>query len=115
MFARRLFALTALALTSFAAIAPATAQTSVACPFPEAKSTIVDTLPDGWWTTPIVDRLTETRIENIGGQPALVCRYGSAGQIQMRAPAGEPCRAIEGDSSAAAAVTPDGCIRRAAS
>lgn len=86
----------AFALASLAIASPAAAETRIACPLPDAHRTITNTLPDGWWTTPIVEPLSATVVESIGGQPALVCQYGAAGQIQMRAPAGEPCRIADG-------------------
>lgn len=86
----------ALALATLALASPAAAQTRIACPLHDAQRTITNTLLDGWWTTPIVERLSELRVEDIGGQPALICQYGSAGQVQMRAPAGEACRVADG-------------------
>lgn len=65
----------------------------VACPLPEAQRMIVNPLPNGWWSTPIVDRLTGTAIERIGGEATLVCRYGNAGQVHMRQPPAQICTA----------------------
>ncbi len=89
-------ALLALTVASLSLATPASAQTRIACPLPDAHRTITSPLPEGWWTTPIVDRLSELSVDEIGGQPTLVCKYGSAGQIQMRAPAGQPCRVADG-------------------
>lgn len=61
------------------------------CPLSQARRTIVDPLPGGWWTTPQVNTLSETRIVTIGGQKALMCVYGASGSIQRNAPAGMLC------------------------
>lgn len=89
-------ALLAFAVAGLSMATPASAQTRISCPLPDAHRTITSPLPGGWWTTPIVERLTDLAVEDIGGQQTLVCKYGSAGQIQMRAPAGEPCRVADG-------------------
>lgn len=88
--------LLAVALAGVSLAAPAAAQTRIGCPLPEAQRTITSPLPAGWWTTPVVAPLSELRVEEIGGQTALVCRYGNAGQVQMRAPEGQPCRVADG-------------------
>ena len=67
---------------------------TIVCPLQMARRTITTHIPGPWWTTPIVWRVTQTRIQVIGGQRALVCVYGPAGQIQRREPAGYRCRAI---------------------
>ncbi|MDO9338807.1 MAG: hypothetical protein EON95_15600 [Caulobacteraceae bacterium] len=61
------------------------------CPLSQARRTIVDTLPGGWWTTPQVNSLSETKIVTIGGQKALMCVYGGSGSIQRNAPPGMLC------------------------
>lgn len=71
----------------------AAAETRIDCPLSQAKRTITDPLPKDWWTTPVVNRLSETKIMNIGGQAALVCVYGSSGSVQRNAPAGQSCQA----------------------
>lgn len=77
------------------ATAPAAAE-SIDCPLNQARRTITNDLPDGWWTTPIVNTLTETRIQDIGGEPALVCVYGPSGSVQRNAPANHTCTARTG-------------------
>ena len=67
---------------------------TIQCPLPEAQRTITNSLPQGWWTTPIVDRLSNTRVANIGGKPALICKYGKSGSIQRSAPKGQTCRPL---------------------
>lgn len=67
---------------------------TIQCPLPEAQRTITNSLPEGWWTTPIVDRLSNTRVANIGGKPALICQYGKSGTIQRSAPNGQTCRPL---------------------
>lgn len=75
--------------------APAGAET-IACPLSQAQRTITNDLPSGWWTTPIANSLTETRVQEIGGEPALVCVYGPAGSVQRNAPANHTCTARTG-------------------
>ncbi len=72
------------------------ADSNIRCPITQARRTITDDLPSGWWTTPVVNRLTETRVRNLGGEPALICIYGSSGSIQRKAPSGETCTAVSG-------------------
>lgn len=69
---------------------------NIRCPLDQARRTITDPLPGGWWTTPIVNRLSDTKVQNIGGEPALLCIYGSSGSVQRKAPAGQTCRAVPG-------------------
>jgi len=75
----------------------------IRCPLDQARRTITDPLPGGWWTTPIVNRLSETKVQNIGGKPALLCVYGSSGSVQREAPAGQTCRAATGGFNCQAA------------
>ena len=86
--------------------APNAAAEDVDCPLAQARRTITNDLPSGWWTTPIVNSLTGTRIQNIGGEPALICEYGPAGTIQRNAPAGQSCRARTGGFTCTARLTP---------
>jgi hypothetical protein len=79
----------------FMALAPAAAET-VECPLSQARRAITDDLPGGWWTTPIVNSLTGTRVQEIGGEPALMCLYGPAGSVQRNAPANQTCTARTG-------------------
>ncbi len=74
----------------------AIADETITCPLAKARRTITDNLPDGWWTTPMVNQLSETKVSKIGGQPALICIYGSSGSIQRNAPDGHTCRATTG-------------------
>lgn len=78
------------------AAGPALAEQRINCPQQQAKRMITNNLPSGWWTTPVVDRVTETKTMNIGGKLALVCVYGNAGSIQRNAPNGKNCRAVSG-------------------
>ncbi|WP_421855883.1 hypothetical protein [Oricola sp.] len=68
----------------------------IRCPLDQARRTITDPLPSGWWTTPLVSRLSETKVRDIGGKPALLCIYGSSGSVQRQAPAGQTCQAVGG-------------------
>ncbi|PZO54514.1 MAG: hypothetical protein DCF16_04860 [Alphaproteobacteria bacterium] len=79
----------------FIAAAPAAAE-SIECPLSQARRTITNELPSGWWTTPIVNTLTETRVQDIGGDPALMCVYGPSGSVQRNAPANHNCTARTG-------------------
>lgn len=79
-----------------AGIGTAAADTRIDCPLQQARRTITGNFPGGWWTTPIVDRLSQTKVMNIGGKPALMCIYGNAGSVQRNAPAGQSCRAVTG-------------------
>jgi hypothetical protein len=81
----------------------ALADSSISCPLSQARRTITDSLPSGWWTTPIVNRLSDTRVQNIGGEPALICVYGSSGSVQRKAPRGETCTAVRGGFRCASA------------
>jgi hypothetical protein len=61
------------------------------CPLGQVRREITTPLPEGWWNTPTVDRLTGTDIQVIGGQRTLVCRYGSSGQIMRLEPRRRIC------------------------
>ncbi len=74
---------------------PAAAE-SINCPLSQARRTVTNDLPDGWWTTPMVNNLSETRVQDIGGEPALVCVYGPSGSIQRNAPENHTCTARTG-------------------
>jgi hypothetical protein len=87
--------LAAVLATFFFAATPAAAE-SIECPLSQARRTITNTLPSGWWTTPIVNDLTETRVQDIGGEPALMCVYGPSGSVQRNAPANQSCTARTG-------------------
>lgn len=75
--------------------APAAAE-SINCPLSQATRTISNGLPSGWWTTPIQSTLSSTRVQNIGGTPALMCIYGDSGSIQRNAPEHSTCTARTG-------------------
>jgi hypothetical protein len=76
--------------------APAAFAEAIECPLSQARRTISNDLPSGWWTTPIVSNLSETRVQEIGGETALVCVYGPSGSIQRNAPEGQTCTARTG-------------------
>ncbi len=79
----------------FISAAPAAAE-SIECPLSQARRTITNDLPGGWWTTPIVNSLSSTRVQDIGGEPALMCIYGASGSVQRNAPANHTCTARAG-------------------
>jgi len=89
-----------LTLVGFGAVDTLTSKAEAAeninCPISQARRVITTSLPGGWWTTPIVNRLTNTKVSKIGGKPALICQYGSAGSVQRNAPNGQTCRARTG-------------------
>lgn len=62
------------------------------CPLAQVRREVTTTLPSGWWTTPIVNSLTEARVASVAGRTALQCIYGPAGSIQRYAPDGATCR-----------------------
>lgn len=74
-------------------ISNVSADITIKCPLDQARRTITDKLPRGWWTTPIVSRLSEAKISRIGGKPALVCVYGSSGSVQRNVPKRHTCKA----------------------
>ncbi|MDD5391760.1 MAG: hypothetical protein PHE17_01940 [Thiothrix sp.] len=75
---------------------PVLADVNINCPLSDARRTITDPLPAGWWTTPIVNHLTETKVQPIAGRPALMCIYGSSGSVQRNAPDNNTCTAVAG-------------------
>jgi hypothetical protein len=80
--------------------APAVASAvEINCPAAQVRREITTPLPGGWWNTPIVNSLTDTAVVNIGGTPALQCRYGPAGNIQRNKPGGMTCVARPGGFS----------------
>jgi hypothetical protein len=58
---------------------PSVSSVDVFCPLESARTEMVTPLSGGWWQTPQVGRLTSLGIQNIGGQPTMVCRYGAYG------------------------------------
>jgi len=90
----KLFTSALVALTGYAfACGNAIADQTINCPLTQARRTITDDLPKGWWTTPIVNHLSKTEVSEIGGKPALVCVYGPSGSIQRYVPEGHKCQA----------------------
>lgn len=64
----------------------------VDCPLPQIRREVTTPLPEGWWNTPYIGPLQRTFIQNVGGEPTLMCDYGNAGIIMHRAPPGAACR-----------------------
>jgi hypothetical protein len=93
---RTLLSGVAAAFAFFFLSAPTASAEAIECPLSQARRTITNDLPSGWWTTPIVNNLTETRVQDIGGEPALMCVYGSSGSVQRNAPEGQVCTARTG-------------------
>lgn len=69
---------------------------SISCPVQKIKREVTTSLPGGWWNTPIIASLKDTRVVSIGGKKALQCRYGAAGNIQRYVPSGKICTAKSG-------------------
>jgi len=61
------------------------------CPLTQVRREITTPLPEGWWNTPIVDNLSGTEVQVIGGRRTLVCRYGPAGSIMRLEPRRRDC------------------------
>ncbi len=89
---RRSITIALLTLAGLMLSGSAVADTTINCPLTQARRTITDRLPDGWWTTPLVNRLSEAKISKISGRTALLCVYGSSGSVQRYAPKGHLCR-----------------------
>jgi hypothetical protein len=66
----------------------------IECPLEEIRREVTTPLPSGWWHTPQVSSLRETRVMTIGGRTALQCDYGLSGNIQRYAPEGATCEAL---------------------
>ena len=66
----------------FVAATVAAEAETIVCSLTQATRTSTNAPGGAWWTTPIVNSLTNTQIVNIGGQQALQCVYGGAGAIQ---------------------------------
>ncbi|MEO8529589.1 MAG: hypothetical protein ABI459_00040 [Deltaproteobacteria bacterium] len=86
----------AICVTALTAAAARAAAVHIDCPVDQIRREITSPLPGGWWNTPIVNNLSETKVMNIGGEPALICIYASSGSIQRKAPAGATCTAVGG-------------------
>ncbi|MEE9455514.1 MAG: hypothetical protein V3V13_14205 [Paracoccaceae bacterium] len=68
----------------------------IECPLDKARTEITSPLPSGWWQTPQVGRLQETKLGNVGGDATLMCGYWAYGQsvfVLMKAPVGMDCTA----------------------
>jgi len=89
-------ALVLVPLAGIATIQTAKAE-SISCPLSQIRREVVTPLPTGWWSTPIINSLQGTRIVTFSnGSKALQCRYGAAGNIQRKPPAGKTCQAVAG-------------------
>ncbi len=70
----RLLVLAAFSASAFAALPASAASNSYLCPT-EARGVVSHTGDAAWTATNQSSRVTEARVEMIGGQPALVCIY----------------------------------------
>jgi hypothetical protein len=84
------------AIFAFCVFIDPVAAESFDCPLATARRAVTNSLPSGWYTTPVVSPLTETRMMNVGGQPHMVCQYGDAGAVVREAPADQVCVARSG-------------------
>jgi hypothetical protein len=72
----------------------------ISCPCQEVRTEITTPLPEGWWNTPQGGKLVQTKVENIGGSPTLMCGYNAYNTVVyiMRTfPAGTAnCKPLKG-------------------
>jgi hypothetical protein len=75
---------------------PPMSSVNVFCPIEQARTEMVSRLPEGWWQTPQLGNLVSLGVQNIGGEPTLVCRYSAYGaqvSVMRRFPEGKTdCR-----------------------
>ncbi len=102
-FWQRVFAVFALGLGIFSAMPSLAVAETINCPLREIRREVTTPLPPGWWNTPQVWRLQETRVISLGGRTALQCDYGPSGNIQRYAPDGATCSARSGGFQCASA------------
>jgi hypothetical protein len=76
---RAIFSMVLLAASAFVTQAEAASSVYVACPLKEARTEITSSVPSGWWVTPQIGTLQDVRVQNVGGQPTLVCAYWAYG------------------------------------
>ena len=88
--------LAAFAVAGLSMAGPASAQTRISCPLPDAHRTITNPLPEGWWTTPIVDRLSKDMIDAIRS-PDVREQFASKGFVPIANTPEEFRRMIEND------------------
>ncbi|MCI5078714.1 hypothetical protein [Oricola sp.] len=85
-----------LAVLGLAALVPTAQADTISCPHTKIRREVTTPLPSGWWNTPYVNSLQNTRVVTIGGRTALQCQYGEAGNIQRYAPDNQNCEAVAG-------------------
>ena len=68
----------------------------IPCPLDQVRTEVTTSLPQGWWSSPQVGRVTDVRVQDIGGRPTLVCAYqayGAAAAVMREFPSGaQGCR-----------------------
>lgn len=72
---------------------------NITCPTQQVRREVTTSLPNGWWNTPLVSNLSDTRVIEIAGRKALQCLYGpngAGGAIQRYAPDNQACSATAG-------------------
>ena len=47
----------------------------ILCPINEVTAGIMTQLPEDWWNTPQIGRLSGVQIRQLGGEPLLTCLY----------------------------------------
>ncbi len=68
----------------------------IECPVNQVRTEITTPLPSGWWQTPQVGNLQDTRITEMGGDTVLMCGYWAYGEtvyIMKKAPTDTNCTA----------------------
>lgn len=92
------FMIKSAAFVAFAVLGAHSAQAAavrIECPLQKVRTEITSPLPSGWWQTPQVGSLQETRIANIRGDKTLMCGYWAFEKtvyIMQKAPASMQCR-----------------------
>ncbi len=65
----------------------------IRCPVTEVMSEVTTALPEGWWHAPQLGRITDSRVQLVGGKPVLACLYDVYGKpvaVIRRPPADAP-------------------------
>lgn len=93
-----------------AGLSSAATAASINCPVTQVRREVTTQLPNGWWSTPLVSRLTGTAVVTISGRKALQCLYGpngAGGRIQQYSPGNLICTAVAGGFNCAIPAAPE--------
>lgn len=83
IFPRLSFAAVIPGLVCLAALsAPLRAQEEqlIRCPVTEVMAEVTTPMPEGWWHAPQLGRITDSRVQQVGGKPVLACLYDVYGK-----------------------------------